>query len=689
MPQDQNITIGNINSIAEVVASLEDTDFIYVLAYKEGANTFCKIKKEMLLAGLSTASQGGGMSAEVYQAIQDNVETLRSKINGLIGDLAALAFSGNKTAVIANEFDWPENESGGGTPVLTPKITAPSSTQDIGTIAADGSSVSKTVPVKGQNLTQSVTVSVSGTGFSVSPATLTAAAVNSGTSVTVTYSGTSTSDVTGSLTISSSEVSKSVNIVSRKAAAGTFTVSFNSPDGSIVCTPSNGWSVNSGGGWQGTLSLASGVTGKQLPSLQNIIITGSHHDVNYELGLLSIDTITSDITISAIAESIAVEGYSITNRLLNMTSNGAASTDGTSDYTATIAPTSGAQSNNDLRVFVNGVNVTSSCTFSNNLLTIPSSLITGDIVIEATASTGTVKLKASAPTSIYINNDTTPYTLQGTGEWEELPGEISVITSLTWKQSTDSDRAKITEADFGGAVTNMNFGTANGFRGMTGLTAVRGLVVKMRSGQTMGAAFYGCTNLATVETTGWELANSGNYNGTFRGCKGLTSLDVTGWVTSACTSLQQMFNGCTTLVTVNGLNTWNVSNVTDFSEMFKFCSLLNNVLDIRTWSTDGLNNMTGFLNTSGVNTLVIGNLDTSNLNTATQFISSNNFTIYCTKSAPTVADVPAISENYNWLAGFNNLNNIYVPDAISETNYKAAFGWSDYSGKISVGTYNG
>jgi len=56
-----------------------------------------------------------------------------------------------------------------------------------------------------------LTVSVSGTGFRVSPTTLTAADVNAGTTITVTYTGTNP-NATGTLTISSGEVSVTVNL---------------------------------------------------------------------------------------------------------------------------------------------------------------------------------------------------------------------------------------------------------------------------------------------------------------------------------------------------------------------------------------------------------------------------------------------------------------------------------------------
>ena len=64
-----------------------------------------------------------------------------------------------------------------------------------------------------------MSVAVTGTGFSVSPTSLTAAAVNAGTTVTVTYNGTAT-NATGRLTISSTEVSSNVTLTATYNTGG-------------------------------------------------------------------------------------------------------------------------------------------------------------------------------------------------------------------------------------------------------------------------------------------------------------------------------------------------------------------------------------------------------------------------------------------------------------------------------------
>ena len=119
------------------------------------------------------------------------------------------------------EYLWGDKtgEAWSGSATNTPALTAPAngSTINVGTNTGDG--VSRTITVKGVYLTKAVTVSVTGTGFSVSPTSLTAAAVNAGTTVTVTYSGTA-ANATGRMTISSTEVNSSVTLTATYNTGG-------------------------------------------------------------------------------------------------------------------------------------------------------------------------------------------------------------------------------------------------------------------------------------------------------------------------------------------------------------------------------------------------------------------------------------------------------------------------------------
>ncbi len=107
--------------------------------------------------------------------------------------------------------------TGDGTIVVTPTLTQPASgsTIDVGTISSTATNVSKQVTVKGSSLTQPLSLTTGGEGFSVSVAQLNADAVNDGTTVTVTYSGNAES-ASGTLTLSSSEVNRTVTLTAGK-----------------------------------------------------------------------------------------------------------------------------------------------------------------------------------------------------------------------------------------------------------------------------------------------------------------------------------------------------------------------------------------------------------------------------------------------------------------------------------------
>ena len=119
------------------------------------------------------------------------------------------------------EFLWGDRTGTAwtGSASTDPVISSPSNGSTINVGTNTGNGVSKTVTVKGVYLTQALTVAVTGTGFSVSATSLTAAAVNAGTTVTVTYNGTAT-NATGRLTISSSEVSSTVTLTATYNTGG-------------------------------------------------------------------------------------------------------------------------------------------------------------------------------------------------------------------------------------------------------------------------------------------------------------------------------------------------------------------------------------------------------------------------------------------------------------------------------------
>jgi len=103
-----------------------------------------------------------------------------------------------------------------------PRLTSPSGTTlDIGTIGISGSSVSKTIRIKGANLTQDLTLTKTGSGLTISKSSITAEEAKAGIDIILTYSKTTAGAgalANGSLTIHSSEVDKTITITARKAA---------------------------------------------------------------------------------------------------------------------------------------------------------------------------------------------------------------------------------------------------------------------------------------------------------------------------------------------------------------------------------------------------------------------------------------------------------------------------------------
>lgn len=191
------LTTDNINTIAAATASMGDDDYLYI--YKADGQAMGRITKAQLLQGINQSS--GGMSAAIYQAIQTNVEVLRLNFNALSSALANLAFSGDNPNLSVGEFNWPEQESGGGgdtpTPTDEPTITFKNgsgntiTTLNVGEIADGESSVSNTFFVYGTNLTDDITLSVTNGRFDVLPTTIPMNNAASGVQVTITYSGNS------------------------------------------------------------------------------------------------------------------------------------------------------------------------------------------------------------------------------------------------------------------------------------------------------------------------------------------------------------------------------------------------------------------------------------------------------------------------------------------------------------------
>ena len=224
-----NISLENLNSLAQVASSIIDGDYIYI--YNSRASCFSRIEKSVFFAGISGNS--GGISTDVYDAIKTNVETLRSMLYTLVNTyLANIAFNNGKPDLssIANQFNWPDNDGGSGggdTPTDTPSLSSPTNNSTVNVGTNTGSGVSKTITVKGSHLGTALTASLNGTGFyfgssgTQTSQTILANNANSsnGWTLTVRYEG-EDANATGTLTISSSEVRVTVNLTASYSEQG-------------------------------------------------------------------------------------------------------------------------------------------------------------------------------------------------------------------------------------------------------------------------------------------------------------------------------------------------------------------------------------------------------------------------------------------------------------------------------------
>lgn len=97
--------------------------------------------------------------------------------------------------------------------IVVPTLTSPTdgSVIDLG-ITSINENLTKSVTVKGVNLTKDLTITVAGAGFSVNATTVTAANANKGQGVVVTYKSATDATTNGTLTISSAEVKSTVTL---------------------------------------------------------------------------------------------------------------------------------------------------------------------------------------------------------------------------------------------------------------------------------------------------------------------------------------------------------------------------------------------------------------------------------------------------------------------------------------------
>ena len=123
---------------------------------------------------------------------------------------------------------------------IKPETTEPTITVDPASLefsGTTGGTYTKTFIATGRNLTNNVTLSVSGAGYTVSPTTLTPAQIVSGATITVTYNPTEAGTHEGTVTVSGNGASQTVTLTGTAIDAPRLTVtpttlSFNTQVGS-------------------------------------------------------------------------------------------------------------------------------------------------------------------------------------------------------------------------------------------------------------------------------------------------------------------------------------------------------------------------------------------------------------------------------------------------------------------------
>ncbi|MDD6641469.1 MAG: endonuclease [Bacteroidales bacterium] len=128
-----------------------------------------------------------------------------------------------------------------------PIITSPRGSVAFGAVAVNATAT-QTITVQGRNLTNNVTLTLSGTNanlFSLSATTVSAADAVEGKTITITYKPTAEGNHTATLTLSSTDAA-SVEVTLTGNGASTYTITYNAGNGTCSTTQSTELSVGAG-----------------------------------------------------------------------------------------------------------------------------------------------------------------------------------------------------------------------------------------------------------------------------------------------------------------------------------------------------------------------------------------------------------------------------------------------------------
>lgn len=436
------------------------------------------------------------------------------------------------------------------------------------------------------------------------------------------------------------------------------------------CTDgNNATQIAEGSSYTNTITLYANHSLQSISVLMSgIDITSTAYDSS--TGIISIASVTGNIAITVVA--VEVVTYKVNNHLLNMTSNNnAVMVEDGQSYTADITTDSGCTSNDDLRVVIDGEDVTSQCSITDisggKRLVIPASLITADVNIDASASTGKVTVKATSAGNLTVNvadaygNNTASHTVNA--------GESLEFTPEYTGRITFSPSANLEEVDFGGVLfSNSSYASVDRF---TNVKRVSGMV--RNDTNSNATIFTNCNNLEQVDVShihpGVKNFNSigSNITNGYATIEGFESMDISGFANMS-------FNSAN----LESVTILNMASITSMGRMFSASKVRRVVLRkggslITSWSNAFSNcKNLEYVDISGIDitstlanidfafngaadgiTLRIGNFDMSGVTTSSVNGMSRIRTLICTKDTP---------QNSALLTYMIGLTAIYVPD---------------------------
>ena len=221
---------------------------------------------------------------------------LPSELDNVDGEYGILTYDNGVITITDVASDITITASG----IEVASLTSPENgaTFNIGNLGMNETTVSKMLLVKGSNVTKPVSISVSGEGITVSTNTLTPAQVNAGTNITLTYTNNLeiNANVTGSLTISSDEVSATIAVTASKSVIITYSITNELTN---VTNSNTDTSVVENSSYSATLSPS---LSAHILDDDNITVVMGGTDITstaYSDGVITIAEVTGDVVITA------------------------------------------------------------------------------------------------------------------------------------------------------------------------------------------------------------------------------------------------------------------------------------------------------------------------------------------------------------------------------------------------------